>query len=143
MTKHPTKIAPRFGDRFRRRTGPGVHLSRRIVLLGLGLALLVLAGAAWEIANRNNIFDCVGMKRLPFLANSDFHKPKHIYSWKTLLYCEKNADAIKECVRRNEHVSITLYREDSQFAARTAPREFPHEKPDLEVISGQLSIAHR
>ncbi len=44
---------------------------------------------AWEIANRNNIFDCVGMKRLPFLANSDFHKPKHIYSWKTLLYCEK------------------------------------------------------
>jgi len=44
---------------------------------------------AWEIANRNNIFDCVGMKRLPFLANSDFHKPKHIYSWKTLLYCER------------------------------------------------------
>ncbi|MDB6022063.1 MAG: UDP-N-acetylglucosamine:LPS N-acetylglucosamine transferase [Pedosphaera sp.] len=98
---------------------------------------------AWEIANRNNIFDCVGMKRLPFLANSDFHKPKHIYSWKTLLYCEKNAEAIKECVRRNEHVSITLYREDSQFAAQAKPREFAREKPDLEVISGQLSIAHR
>src|SRR5581483_5211837 len=70
---------------------------------------------AWEIANRENIFDCVGMKRLPFLANSDFHKPKHIYSWKTLLYCEKNPEAIKECIRRNEHVSITLYREDNQF----------------------------
>jgi UDP-N-acetylglucosamine:LPS N-acetylglucosamine transferase len=70
---------------------------------------------AWEIANRNNIFECVGMKRLPFLANSDFHKPKHIYSWKTLLYCEKDAEAIKECVRRNEHVSITLYREGNQF----------------------------
>ena len=83
---------------------------------------------AWEIANRNNIFDCVGMKRLPFIANSDFHKPKHIYSWKTLLYCEKNADAIKECIRRNEHVSITLYREDSQFAAETRePAEHPSE----------------
>jgi processive 1,2-diacylglycerol beta-glucosyltransferase len=80
---------------------------------------------AWEIANRNNIFDCVGMKRLPFLANSDFHKPKHIYSWKTLLYCEKNADAIKECIRRNEHVSITLYREGNQFTAEAEPRE-PH-----------------
>ena len=71
---------------------------------------------AWEIANRNNIFDCVGMKRLPFLANSDFHKPKHIYSWKTLLYCEKDADSVKDCVRRNEHVSITLYRGDNNFA---------------------------
>jgi UDP-N-acetylglucosamine:LPS N-acetylglucosamine transferase len=72
---------------------------------------------AWEIANRHNIFDCVGMKRLPFLGNSDFHKPKHIYSWKTLLYCEKDAEAIKECVRRNEHVSITLYRENNQLVA--------------------------
>ena len=45
---------------------------------------------AWEIANRNNIFNPVGLKRLAFLANSDFHKPKHIYSWKTLLHCEKD-----------------------------------------------------
>jgi hypothetical protein len=60
----------------------------------------------------------VGMKRLPFLANSDFHKPKHIYSWKTLLYCEKDAKAIKECVRRNQHVSITLYREGNQFVGQ-------------------------
>ena len=62
------------------------------------------------------------MKRLPFLANSDFHKPKHIYSWKTLLYCEKDAEAIKECVRRNEHVSITLYRDGNQFVQQTVPR---------------------
>src|SRR5215469_2519143 len=66
---------------------------------------------AWEIANRNNIFNDIGLKRLPFIANSDFHKPKHVYSWKTLLYCEKNAEAIKECIRKNEHVSITLYRD--------------------------------
>lgn len=66
---------------------------------------------AWEIANRNDIFAPVGLKRLPFIANSDFHKPKHIYSWKTLLQCEKQPDAIKDCIRRNEHVSITLYRE--------------------------------
>ncbi len=76
---------------------------------------------AWEIANRNNIFDCVGMKRLPFLANSDFHKPKHIYSWKTLLYCEKTEEAIKECIRKNEHVSITLYRDTNKLAVHHAP----------------------
>jgi UDP-N-acetylglucosamine:LPS N-acetylglucosamine transferase/predicted metal-dependent phosphoesterase TrpH len=65
---------------------------------------------AWEIANRNNLFTPVSQQRLPFLANSDFHKPKHIFSWKTLLHCEKEPEAIKECIRRNEHISITLYR---------------------------------
>lgn len=65
---------------------------------------------AWEIANRDNLFTPVGLKRLPFLANSDFHKPKHIYSWKSVLDCPKDPDAIKECIRRNERVSITLYR---------------------------------
>jgi predicted metal-dependent phosphoesterase TrpH len=66
---------------------------------------------AWEIANRNNIFTPVGLKRLSFLANSDFHKPKHIYSWKTLLRCEKDPEAIKACIRKNEQVAITLYRD--------------------------------
>jgi len=66
---------------------------------------------AWEIANRNNIFNQIGLKRLPFIANSDFHKPKHIYSWKTLIYAGKDSEAIKDCIRRNEHVAITLYRD--------------------------------
>jgi len=70
---------------------------------------------AWEIANRNNIFNDIGLKRLPFIANSDFHKPKHIYSWKTLIHAEKDYEAIKDCIRRNEHVAITLYRD---FAAQ-------------------------
>lgn len=90
---------------------------------------------AWEIANRNNIFDCVGMKRLPFLANSDFHKPKHIYSWKSLLYCEKNEDAIKECIRRNDHVSITLYREGNQCLTAAEPRESASQSPAIYVPS--------
>jgi hypothetical protein len=66
---------------------------------------------AWEVANRNNLFAPVSLKRLPFLGNSDFHKPKHIYSWKTLLHCEKETETIKECIRLNQRVSITLYRE--------------------------------
>ena len=101
---------------------------------------------AWEIANRNNIFDCVGMKALPFLANSDFHKPKHIYSWKTLLYCEKTPESIKECIRRNEHVSITLFRPEHHQAPVIAPRGRPAltaaeaaeftPQPALEVVHG-------
>ena len=79
---------------------------------------------AWEIANRNNIFNDIGLKRLPFLANSDFHKPKHIYSWKTLIHCEKNYEAIKECVRRNEHVAITLYRDFPGQTKKSARHHF-------------------
>jgi hypothetical protein len=70
---------------------------------------------AWEVANRDDIFNPVGLKKLPFVANSDFHKPKHIHSWKTLLYCEKDAEAIKHCIRVNRDVSLTLYR-DHRFA---------------------------
>jgi processive 1,2-diacylglycerol beta-glucosyltransferase len=66
---------------------------------------------AWEIANRYDLFNPIGLKKLPFLANSDFHKPKHIYSWKTLLDCDKNPGAIKECVRKNVDISIALYRD--------------------------------
>jgi processive 1,2-diacylglycerol beta-glucosyltransferase len=65
---------------------------------------------AWEIANREKIFNPIGLKRLPFIASSDFHKPKHIYSWKTLLYCAKEPEAIKQCIRTNQNVAITLFR---------------------------------
>ena len=101
---------------------------------------------AWEIANRNDIFAPVGLKRLPFIANSDFHKPKHIYSWKTLLQCEKDRDAIKSCIRRNEHVSITLYREGGLLPVTTRvglPRELAektarplHAVPMLQAVNG-------
>jgi UDP-N-acetylglucosamine:LPS N-acetylglucosamine transferase/predicted metal-dependent phosphoesterase TrpH len=66
---------------------------------------------AWEVANRDDIFNPIGLKRLPFVANSDFHKPKHIFSWKTVLFCEKEPEAIKQCIRVNRNVAITLYRD--------------------------------
>ncbi len=95
---------------------------------------------AWEIANRNDIFAPIGLKRLPFIANSDFHKPKHIYSWKTLLHCEKHPDAIKDCIRRNEHVSITLYREGGllPISTRGAPANELGEKPALPLPGAAL-----
>ena len=97
---------------------------------------------AWEIANRNNIFNDIGLKRLPFIANSDFHKPKHIYSWKTLIHCEKDYEAIKDCIRRNEHVAITLYRDFSpaekglphSFNSSGVPQFFPNRLP-LRVVN--------
>lgn len=95
---------------------------------------------AWEIANRNEIFTPIGAKRLPYLANSDFHKPKHIYSWKSLLHCEKEPEAIKECIRRNEHVSITLYREGA-FRQPDAFQERREAEDNLIYLRNRLPLA--
>ncbi len=65
---------------------------------------------AWEIANRDDVFNVISLKKYPYVANSDFHKARHLYSWKTLLNCEKNVDAIKQCIKHNKGVAITLFR---------------------------------
>ncbi len=38
----------------------------------------------WEAANRDDLFSVTSLKHYPYVANSDFHKAKHLYSWKTL-----------------------------------------------------------
>jgi processive 1,2-diacylglycerol beta-glucosyltransferase len=86
---------------------------------------------AWEVANRDDIFNPVGLRKLPFIASSDFHKPKHIHSWKTLLYCEKDPEAIKHCIRVNRDVSLTLYR-DRRFGLEEGP-VIPSSKENLGV----------
>ncbi|HYA26729.1 MAG TPA: PHP domain-containing protein [Thermodesulfovibrionales bacterium] len=46
----------------------------------------------------------------PYVANSDFHRARHLYLWKTLLNCEKNIASVKQCIRHNRGVAITLLR---------------------------------
>jgi hypothetical protein len=65
---------------------------------------------AWEIANRDDVFNVISLKKYPYIANSDFHRVRHLYSWKTLLNCEKNTESIKQCIRHNKGVAITLFR---------------------------------
>lgn len=65
---------------------------------------------AWEIANRDDVFNVISLKKYPYIANSDFHKHQHIYSWKSLLDCDKEVEQIKQCIRLNRGVSITLFR---------------------------------
>jgi predicted metal-dependent phosphoesterase TrpH len=66
---------------------------------------------AWEIANRDDVFNVISLKKYPYIANSDFHKPRHLYSWKTLLNCKKDIESIKQCIRHNKGVAITLFRD--------------------------------
>ena len=95
---------------------------------------------AWEIANRNNIFNDIGLKRLPFIANSDLHKAKHIYSWKTLIHCEKDPETIKQCIRRNEHVAITLYRDFASAPGQSLRHSFDSLSAPTEAVSAPASL---
>ncbi len=70
---------------------------------------------AWEVGNRDDLYDVIGLKKFNYIANSDFHEFRHLYSWKTLLHCEKNAEAIKEAIRKNIGVSIYLYRKEKEI----------------------------
>ncbi len=64
----------------------------------------------WEAANRDDLFSVTSLKHYPYVANSDFHKAKHLYSWKTLLKAEKSWPAIAVALRANVDVALTLYR---------------------------------
>jgi hypothetical protein len=65
----------------------------------------------WEAANRDDLFSVTSLKHYPYVANSDFHKPKHLHSWKTLLRCEKSWPAIKRALRSNVDIALTLFRD--------------------------------
>ncbi|HKN18937.1 MAG TPA: PHP domain-containing protein [Dissulfurispiraceae bacterium] len=65
---------------------------------------------AWEVANRDDVFNVISLKKYPYVANSDFHKARHLYSWKTLLNCAKDTAAVKQCIKHNKGVAITLFR---------------------------------
>ncbi len=64
----------------------------------------------WEAAKRDDLFSETSLKHYPYVASSDFHKPKHLYSWKTLLRCEENCPAIKRALRTNVDDALTLFR---------------------------------
>ena len=67
----------------------------------------------WEAANRDDLFSVTSLKHFPYVANSDFHKPKHLYSWKTLIRSDKTWPAIEQALRTNVDVALTLFRNGS------------------------------
>lgn len=72
---------------------------------------------AWEVANRDDLFNVVGLKKFRYIANSDFHSEGHIYSWKTLLMCEKDPAAVKAAIRDNTRAAIYLFRDNGTVPA--------------------------
>jgi 3',5'-nucleoside bisphosphate phosphatase len=53
----------------------------------------------WELFNRYDLFGWVAQRGLPAVASGDFHRPEHLHGWKTLLPCERSAEAVVRYLR--------------------------------------------
>jgi len=53
----------------------------------------------WELFNRDELFGWVAGRGLPTVATGDFHRPEHLYGWKTLLPCAKEEEAVVAYLR--------------------------------------------
>ncbi len=88
----------------------------------------------WEAANRDDLFSVTSLKHFPYVASSDFHKPKHLYSWKTLLRCDKQWPAIRTALCENVDVALTLFRKESWTpGTASAPAGRPSGRPSLPL----------
>jgi len=65
---------------------------------------------AWEIGNREDLFEAVGLEGFSFLANSDFHERRHLTSWKSLIFSEKEKEAVKRAIIKKK-VAIFFFNE--------------------------------
>jgi hypothetical protein len=61
----------------------------------------------WEVACRWDLFPPVSKAGLSYLANSDFHSPKHLFAWKTLADCEKTESAVLSALRKGVGFGVT------------------------------------
>ena len=60
----------------------------------------------WEVGCRWDLFPVVSREKLPHIANSDFHRPEHLYAWKTLLRAEKTVPAVLAALKRATGIGV-------------------------------------
>ena len=61
----------------------------------------------WELFNRYDLFGWVAECGLPAVATGDFHRPEHLYGWKTLLPCRKDDSSVVEYLRSDRPTFLT------------------------------------
>ena len=71
----------------------------------------------WELINGHTAYPWVAEARLPVIANGDFHRPEHLATWKTLLPCEQDEEAILEFLRSTARAHLTVFDPVSQSVA--------------------------
>ncbi len=63
---------------------------------------------AWEVASGPHIFNEVHESGLPMIANSDMHRSSQLSSWKTVINCENNIEAVKQAIIK-QNLDFTFF----------------------------------
>jgi hypothetical protein len=71
----------------------------------------------WEVGCRWDLFPVVSRERLPHIANSDFHRPEHVYAWKTLLQAERTVAGVLEALKRAVGIGLLRLTPDQAEAS--------------------------
>jgi predicted metal-dependent phosphoesterase TrpH len=61
----------------------------------------------FELCNRHDFFTWVAEERLPVVATGDFHRPEHLATWKTLLPCAHEEEAVVAYFRSRGEAALT------------------------------------
>jgi predicted metal-dependent phosphoesterase TrpH len=60
----------------------------------------------FELSNRDDRFDWVAQRQLPWVATGDFHRPEHLFTWKTLLACARTEEAVVTMLRSKAQCAL-------------------------------------
>jgi hypothetical protein len=71
-----------------------LRTTRRTARFALAWRELATAVDRFELFNRHDLYRWVADARLPAVATGDFHTPEHLATWKTLLPCRKDEEAV-------------------------------------------------
>ena len=71
----------------------------------------------WEVGCRWDLFPVVSRENFRHVANSDFHRPEHLYAWKTLLKAEKTTESIFEALKHGTGIGMMRLRSDEKRVA--------------------------
>ena len=64
----------------------------------------------WELWNREAPFPWVADAGLPAVASGDFHRPEHLWGWKTLLPCSREERAVVGALRSQARFHLARVR---------------------------------
>jgi predicted metal-dependent phosphoesterase TrpH len=61
----------------------------------------------YEVLNRSDVFPWIAGERLPAVAGGDVHLAEHVWSWKTVLPCDRSREAVVEYLRSERPAFMT------------------------------------
>jgi len=71
----------------------------------------------WEVGCRWELYPVISRQSLPHLANSDFHRPEHLYAWKSLLQAEKTRESVVAALKRGTGIGVLRLSEQEAVSA--------------------------